>query len=339
MQEQCANTRFGRWSFVCAGVASLVLGTAGAQTVVKTLPLPGTGGTLALDPVTNLLYAGGGNPGAVQVDIVDAYAFTVTQSSIAGIDLSVDRLKDNVWVPNVYSGNVDVYKSGGKQLLATIPLNGCPYGSAYGQDHKQTWVGAQCGSFNDPVYAIDSTTYEIKAGPIGFGGVFGGLLVNPPTGVAYVNENGCHRIDPVTYAVTTPPFASTCPLAADGNSGYLYVISGSTLQIWNGKTTPEKLVANVNLPYQVSYTIAVNDALKHLYIGVSGANTIDIRNSLNGQEIKEYTNANLPGIGGATLVADSTRGRLYANAGANGGQVLYVIDDISTIFNLGSLGY
>jgi hypothetical protein len=62
--------------------------------------------------------------------------------------------------------------------------------------------------------------------------------------VAYVAEGACQRVDPKTYAVTIPPFAN-CPLAADAHTGYLYVISGSTLQIWNGMKNRETLLKSV----------------------------------------------------------------------------------------------
>jgi hypothetical protein len=44
-------------------------------------------------------------------------------------------------------------------------------------------------------------------------------------------------------------------------------------------------------------------------------------------------------MGSGNMVADSTRGRIYVSASTNSGQVIYVIDDTSTIRTLATRGY
>ena len=326
------------WPVLWAGLALALPGSVAAQTLVTTIPLTTmVDDLLSLDPSTNLLYTGGGNPGALPVDIVNLYTSGVTQPGFDGQGIAVDRLNDNYWVPGVYSGSVQVFDSKNK-LLDTVSLGDCPFQAAFDQKHKQMWVGAQCGGGNDPVWAIDSTTFAIKAGPIGLGGVFGGMTVDPPTGVAYVNENGCQRVDPVTYVATVAPFSPNCPRgpAADAVTGYLYVLSGTTLQIWNGKAKPETLLRSITLPYTPFVYMGVNDALSHVYIQESGTSTLDIRNSLTGTEIAHFTAS---GLAPGGIAVDSTRGRVYINSSVSGSQVLYVIDDISTVRHLGTRGY
>jgi hypothetical protein len=313
---------------------------ANAQTLVATVPLsPEIGGTVtvSVDPATNLIYVGGSNPAAQPVAIVNGSTLAVPQPGSDGYLIGVNRVNDNYWAPGVYSAAVQVFDGQTNALLDSISLGYCPLFARFDGKFHRMWIGAQCGGGNDPVWAINPKTYAIEAGPLGTGGILNYIDVSSKTGVLYADSsNGCQRVNPKTFALIPAPFTA-CPLASDPVNGYLYVLSGSTtLQIWDGKTNPERLLTSVGLPYAPGGWWGENDALTHLYIVDPNTSSLDIRNSVTGAEIAMFA---IPSSQTNAIAVDSTRGRVYIEAVAGNGAVLYVIDDVSTIRVDGTQGY
>jgi hypothetical protein len=305
----------------------LLAGSAAAQVIIAQIPVPNSG-LLTVDPTLNQVYLGLGNPSAQTVTVINGYSFTTSQPGPVGQFVGVNRLNDNWWAPGVYSGQVLVYDGTTDSLLATLSPGYCPQEADYDRKYNRVWVGAQCGSGNDPVFAYNATTYAPQAGPLGTGGVLGGITVNSHTGILYAASNGIERVDPVTFAVTVTglPFF---PGTTDPARNLLYGLNASTLYIASGgsRTAPERILHTITLPYTPSGQPAVNTALEHVYIQNSSTQTIDVRNSTSGADISTFSlGSGVTGLG--FVAADSIRGRIYALVQTSGGWYVYVLEDL-----------
>ena len=89
---------------------------------------------------------------------------------------NADSKTHNVWLPGLYAGDVEVYSGSTLSEVTTVSLSDCPITSWVDAKRRYAWVAAQCGSYNDPVWAINADTYAVVAGPIGSGGVMGGAV-------------------------------------------------------------------------------------------------------------------------------------------------------------------
>jgi len=331
------QTRFWSRGFgfiICAtmmiGFAiAIASGGAAAQTIIAKISVP-YGGDLTVDPVLNHIYLGNGNPAAQPVIVIDGYTFTTTQPGPVGQTIGVNRVNNNYWAPGVYSGAIPVYDGNSNALITTESTGFCPQHAEYDIRYNRVWVGAQCGSGNDPVFAFNATTYAPEAGPVGTGGVLGGTVINSATGILYVSSNGIKRVDPVTFAVTATSLPNTVQVAdpvrnllygfyASGGNNFLYIASGGS------RTKSETIQHTITLPFAPA-AMGVNTALAHIYLANSSTQSIDVRNSISGADITSFSLGVLS-VGGITV--DSIRGRVYVNVNTMSGSSVYVIEDLS----------
>ena len=73
-------------------------------------------------------------------------------------------------------------------------------------------MGAQCGAGNDPTFAVNGSTYQVEAKPIGSGGVYwGNPIANPATGKADFGASSASSNGPPTSLGIDPAnnFAQT----------------------------------------------------------------------------------------------------------------------------------
>jgi hypothetical protein len=274
----------------------------------------------------NKIYVSGGYAGGQDIFGIDGTTFTGIDLG-SGSTVSVDTKNQRYWAATVYGGSAIVRKGRNNATVATVNTGYCPVNAAVDSKARRVWVGAQCGSGNDPVFAINANNFRIMAGPIGSGGVMGATVVNPATGRLYMtlwHNGGSKRVMPKTYAVTVNAFGSV--EAVNLTTSELYAISGTTLQIINGIPDPEVVTASVDLGYSPSY-MAVNEKLGHLYIGNPNSSNIEVRNSANGALITSFPLGS--GVVPQGVGADSTSGRLYVGASTNSGSFLYAIEDAS----------
>src|SRR5262249_1020228 len=161
------------------------------------------------------IYASGGASSGQDVEVIDGVTFETIDVG-TGSGASVDNRTNRYWAATVYLDSVLVRDGTSNAVKATVPIPGgvCPIAANYDFLKGRMWVGAQCGNFNDPLFAIDAKTFSIIAGPIGSGGVLSGsFIANSVNGRLYFTEqNGgtgpqiSKRVDPTTFAVTLNAF-------------------------------------------------------------------------------------------------------------------------------------
>jgi len=235
---------------------------------------------------------------------------------------------DRYWAANVYGGAALVRDGDTNHLIATILLGDCPIDTTYDSNTNRVWVGAQCGSLNDPVFAIDAATFNVVAGPIGSGGVMGPVIANGAAGRLYLTASGIsERVDPTTFVVTTNAFGEV--MAVNAVTDRLYATSGNNLQIIDGATDPEKILTTVPLSYSPA-SVGVNTARNHLYLANSAGSSIEVRNGSTGALIATFSLAPFGAMPNLPMAVDSTRGRICVIASSASGPVLFVIKDLTT---------
>jgi DNA-binding beta-propeller fold protein YncE len=191
-------------------------------------------------------------------------------------------------------------------------------------NRRQVWAGAQGGAGNDPLFLFNADTNAQIAGPIGSGGVMSQIVVNPATGKLYFTPSGTSsEVNPTTYAVTATGFGVV--QAVDDVQDLLFATGTNSLQVINGATDTIKSTTNL------SYTpvgMAVNKALKHVYLANLNGTTVEIR-SEGGTLLGSYSlgSGNQPNA----IAADSIRGRIYVEVYNTSSMAwsVWVIEDLT----------
>ena len=268
---------------------------------------------IAVDAALDRVYvSSGGNLSGNHTTVVDGSSFSIV-ATVKGFGgaYNVDYETHNVWLPGLYSGDVEVYSGIADRKVTTVSLGDCPVSAWVDGKRRHAWVAAQCGSGDDPVWAVDADTYAVVRGPIGTGGVMGPTILNPATGKFYVeNSSGNFEINPITFAVTATSFGVA--LGANSTTDVLYARGANGLNIVDGRH--DKIRKAVTLSYSPGF-MGVNRNLNHIYLS-AGQNAIEVREGTAGTLLKTIT---LPsGIGILSLGADHTRSRVYA-VGTSGG--------------------
>ena len=305
------------------------LGTvnAAAQNILAQISVPTNACCqVTVSPGSNKIYVSGGYAGSQDVFFVDGKTLAGRDVGI-GSTVSVDPKTHNYWAATVYGGSAVLRSGRDNSTIANVVTGNCPVNTAFDRKLRRVWVGAQCGSGNDPMFAIDADNFSITAGPIEVGGVMGATLVNPSTGRIYLtlwHDGGSKRIDPKTLAVTTYAFGSVEAVNSARNT--LYAIAGNALQIIKGKPDPEVITASVDLGYAPLY-MAVNSQLGHLYISDPTSSSVEVRDSATGVVLQSFPLG--AGVTPQGIATDPSRHRLYVGVSANGGDFLYVLNDSS----------
>jgi hypothetical protein len=296
--------------------------------VLATVPLPMNAQYgVAVNPALNRIYASGGASGGQHVVVIDGRTFAATNIG-TGSGVSVDTNTSRYWTTNVYGGAALARDGSTNHLLATVPLGDCPIDTTYDSNRNRVWVGAQCGNLNDPVFAIDATTFNVLAGPIGSGGVMGPVIANGATGRLYLTASGVsERVDPTTFAVTTNAFGVV--MAVNAVTNRLYAGNGNDLQIIDGATNPEKILTNIALPYGPA-SMAIDTVRNHLYLANPTGSSIEVRNGSTGALLATFSLAPFGAIPNLPMAVDSMRGRIYVIASSASGPELFVIKDLTT---------
>ncbi|MFY9665179.1 MAG: hypothetical protein WAL67_03110 [Candidatus Cybelea sp.] len=281
---------------------------------------------MAVDPVLNRIYMSSGiNLSGNYTTVVDgggsAFSVVATVTGFGGAN-DVDSKTHNVWLPGLYGGDVDVYSGITKSSIKKVSLSDCPVTSWVDGKRRYAWVAAQCGADNDPVWALNADSYKVVAGPIGSGGVMGGVSVlNPLTGKYYFNDSaGNFEVDP-RRGFALSPTSLGIVLGANGITGVLYGQATNGLNIVAGRS--EKITKTVALSYTPSF-MGVNPHLNHIYLS-AGLNSIEVREGTAGKLLKNITLASDIRI--AAIGADHMRARIYAIGISGSNDYLYEIKD------------
>lgn len=304
--------------------------------VLAKVPIPtNAAGCVAVNEVLNTFYTSGGvNTGD------DVYVWNGT--TFAGMNVgtgsctNVDLRSDRYWSPTIYAGGVIVRNGTTNSIIATVPLSGCPIGTTYDSRYNRVWVGAQCGGGNDPLFALDASTFNVVAGPIGTGGVMGPIIANSANGRLYVFEPQgtpkSKRVNPITFALTTNAFGQVMAINARYSILYAITLTGNKLQIINGKPDPEVVVRTIPLSYNPA-SIGVNQELGHIYLANSAGDSIEVRDGGTGALIATFSLAAFGATSFGGMTVDSIRGRIYVTASTSTGPVILVIEDLTTARN------
>ena len=283
--------------------------------------------SVAVDEWFNKIYVSGGASSGQHVVAINGRTFAATNLGL-GSNGNIDLRTDRYWAANVYDGGVIVRNGSTNSIITTIPLGYCPVGVTYDYHKNRIWVGAQCGTFNDPVFAIDAATFSVVAGPVGTGGVYGTSIANGATGVLYLTTSGISkRVNPETFAVTKNAFGEVRAIYVGPN--LLYASKGNNLQILNGATYPETILATIALPYTPG-SMGINTELNHLYITNPAGQSIQVRNGRTGAAINTFSLSPFAATPNGEMTVDSIRGRIYVIASTSSGPVLLILEDLIT---------
>jgi hypothetical protein len=281
--------------------------------------------TLAVDSNLNRIYVSRtADPYGSNTTVIDGSAL-VAVTTIAGFGgaHNVDTATRNFWLPGLYAGNVEVFSGRTDGGVATVNLSACPTDSWIDATRRYAWISAQCGSGNDPVWAVDADKYKKVSGRIGTGGVMGATVVNPVTGKFYVNNtSGSYEIAPGSFTISPTSFGIA--YAVNARTNLIYATTDhNSLNIVDGNN--DQVLQNVPLSYPAG-VIAVNQRLNHVYLASgSTSNFIDVRDGTTGNLVTTIT---LPaGTAVVSLAADNRRRRIYAGGASGSTNYLYKITD------------
>ena len=160
----------------------------GSGTAVRTLPLAGTGQSMAWHPNGYLLYVSTFTGGtAVEVD---TRTMTVTRTFVTGSKAQavvVSRDGGELWVADEDLGKVDVFSLLTGERLTSVPVEGNPWGMAMTPDQQQLYVGLV---FQGEVVVIDRGSRAVVR-RIQTGGAPRRIVFNQAGTIAVVaNESG-----------------------------------------------------------------------------------------------------------------------------------------------------
>src|SRR5437764_4859839 len=325
-------------SSVMCTLLLILLTTAGAaaQNVLAKIPIPASSATgqVAVSRVLNRVYVSAGFSSGGTLTVIDGKTLTVLTTISNGNGVNVDVKNDNFWTGNFTGGQVLTYSGSTNTQINANTVGFCPGETAFDCFNRRFWVGVQCGAGNDPVFVFDADTFALIAGPIATGGTIGPIVVNPLNGKLHVESGGVSKeVNPSTFAVT--PTALGTVLAADQHKSKLFATSGNNLQIVNGAT--DNVEYTIPLSYTPGSQIAVNNALRHIYLLNPAGRKIDVRaitavadaNDVRGQRVTTFSlgTGNTP----MGVAADAIRGRVYVVVNNSGSYSLWAIEDTTSV--------
>ena len=314
----------------------LSAGGAAAQNVLAKIPIPATsvGGQVVVNKVLNRVYVSAGFSSGGTLTVVDGNSLTVLTTLSNSNGVNIDIANDNFWTANFDTGQVLTYSGSTNAQVSATTTGFCPAETAFDCKNRRFWVGAQCGAGNDPVFVFNADTFALIAGPIATGGTLGPIVVNPFNGKLEVQSGGVTKeVNPTTFAVTSTTLGTV--LASDEHKSKLFATSGNNLQIINS--------ANDNVDYTIAlgYTpgsqIAVNNALRHIYLLNPAANKVEVRaitavanpTDVRGQFINTFPlgTGNTP----QGIASDAIRGRIYVVVNNAGSYSVWAMEDSTSV--------
>ena len=332
------RTRAKLWSSVVCALLLILLTTAGAaaQNVLAKIPIPATSATgqVVVNKVLNRVYVSADFSSGGTLTVIDGQTFTVLTTLSNSNGVSWDVKNDNFWTGNLAGGQVLTYSGSTNTQISANPVGFCPGETAFDCKKRRFWVAAQCGAGNDPVFVFNADTFAPIAGPIATGGTMGPIVVNPLNGKLHVQSGGVSKeVNPNTFAVTSTALGTV--LAADQHKSKLFATSGNNLQIINAAT--DNVEYSIALGYTPGSQIAVNNALRHIYLLNPAGKKIDVRaitavadaNDVRGQRVAIFSlgTGNTP----MGVAADAIRGRVYVVVNNLGYYYVWAMEDTTSV--------
>jgi DNA-binding beta-propeller fold protein YncE len=313
----------------------LTAGGAAAQNVLAKIPIPASSATgqVVVSRVLNRVYVSAGFSSGGTLTVIDGKTLTVLTTISNSNGVNVDLNNDNFWTGNFTGGQVLTYSGSTNTQISAKTVGFCPGETAFDCLNRRIWVGAQCGAGNDSIFVFNADTFALIAGPIATGGTMGPIIVNPVNGKLYVESGGVSKeVDPNSFAVTPTGFGTV--RAVDFHKVKVFATSGNNLQIINAAN--DSVGTTVPLSYTPGSQIAVNNAIRHIYLLNAAANKIEVRaitNDVKGQLVGAFSlgTGNTP----QGIAADSIRGRVYVVVNTSGSYSVWVIEDLTSVRQCG----
>jgi len=330
------------WSSAICTLLLLLLTTAGAaaQNVLAKIPIPASsaGGQVAVNKVLNRVYVSAGFSSGGSLTVIDGRTLSVLTTISSSNGVNIDIMNDNFWTGDFTGGRVLTYSGSTNNQVSSTTVAFCPGETAFDCKNGRVWVGAQCGAGNDPVFVFDADTFNLIAGPIATGGTLGPIVADPLNGKLHVESGGISKeINPNTFAVTSTGLGTV--LAADQHKSKLFATSGTNLQIIDAAN--DNIDYTIPLGYTPGSQIAVNNALRHIYLLNPAGKKIDVRaitavadaDDVRGQRVAIISlgTGNTP----VAVAADAIRGRVYVVVNNAGSYSLWAIDDTTSVRQCG----
>jgi hypothetical protein len=305
-------------------------GSAAAQTVTGSVPLPGNPpvAQVSVNPNADRVYLGGGfaqnNYEVVNASNPAAPA-VVTSLGVFGSGIVVNPVTNFFYSSNGFGGVVQKFDGTTLAAAGSVGIGACPGSFDVDTATNLIYVTRQCAgggppSGVDPLYVINGSTMAIVGNNLGTGGVVGNVRVNSTTGKAYVNRTGGLAI-----FGPSPAFAAMGTLgesigAINRVTNRLYTISGANLVVRDGSN--DTLITTI--PNAAGAGLEVNTHRNRLYSVIGGQITV-IDGATNTIAGSFALGAGVTATG--AMAVDSVKNRLYAVGTAGGVTSLYVVDD------------
>jgi YVTN family beta-propeller protein len=257
-----------------------------SDTVVDTISIPPVGQRVAVDVVTNAIYAAGcytddNGDQQCEVAVVNGWnkkvrrTITVTTTSGAGIEgIAVDPLTGTVFISNASDNVIDVIHRGSDKVNDEISVEQSPFGITANPFNNRVYVALSNGT----VDVIDVAKQTITATTT-VGGTNAGIAVNWLTGNVFVTDNtlGYSTVGVLsgTGVIQANIGVGRTPLGIDVdlNTNLTFVANtqGNTLSVIDGSTNAVTATLAVMGQY-----VAVNPVTEKVY--VTGSSKITVLN-------------------------------------------------------------
>jgi YVTN family beta-propeller protein len=257
-----------------------------SDTVIDTISIPPVGQRVAVDVVTNAIYAAGcytddNGDQQCEVAVVNGWnkkvrrTITVTTTSGAGIEgIAVDPLTGTVFISNASDNVIDVIHRGSDKVNDEISVEQSPFGITVNPFNSQVYVALS----NNTVDVIDAIKQTITSTTT-VGGTNAGIAVNWLTGNVFVTDNtlGYSKVGVLSDAgaVLANVSVGKTPLGIDVdlNTNLVFVANtqGNALSVIDGSTNTVTETLAVAGQY-----VAVNPVTGKVYI--TGQSKITVLN-------------------------------------------------------------
>jgi YVTN family beta-propeller protein len=207
-----------------------------SDTVIDTISIPPVGQRVAVDVVTNAIYAAGcytddNGDQQCEVAVVNGWnkkvrrTITVTTTSGAGIEgIAVDPLTGTVFISNASDNVIDVIHRGSDKVNDEISVEQSPFGITVNPFNSQVYVALS----NNTVDVIDAIKQTITSTTT-VGGTNAGIAVNWLTGNVFVTDNtlGYSKVGKTPLGIDVD-LNTNLVFVANTQGNALSVIDGST---------------------------------------------------------------------------------------------------------------
>jgi YVTN family beta-propeller protein len=293
-------------------IAVLTCQAGAAETVVATIPQPGSPNRIAVDLLTGLAYVADSGVGTVSV--IDARTDSQVNTIFVGIDpvgVGVNPVTSRLYVSDIILNLVFVIDTRSNQVIASIPLAGSVAAVAVNVRTNRVYVN----EFGAAVVAVIDGRTNTQIATITGPAAPNQLAINEFTDRLYISDTdpfqgGVAVVDLKTNQVITEVHTAgqdTIGVAVDFVRDLIYAgDNNGILNLIDGRTNT--LVQTLILENGVA-DVAVNPFTRRVYVTNFTLDQVDI---VDGKSLSRVSS--LPtGAGPSTAAIDPVRKKLYVS--------------------------